>query len=108
MSKPADGGLSHVGADGTARMVVVGAKPDTARMARATGAIRMAPPTLAAIVENRLAKGDVLAVARIAGIMAAKKTSELIPLCHPLSLTDVALAFSTDPTLPGVRVEAVA
>ena len=108
MSERPGKALSHVAADGTARMVDVGAKPDTVRMARATGVIRMAPTTLAAIVENRLAKGDVLAVARIAGIMAAKKTSELIPLCHPLALTDVALDFSTDAGLPGVRVEATA
>jgi cyclic pyranopterin monophosphate synthase len=105
--KPARG-LSHVAADGTARMVDVSAKAETARMARATGCIVMAPKTLAAIVDNSLAKGDVLGVARIAGIMAAKRTSDLIPLCHPIALTDVVVALSPDQALPGVRVEAVA
>jgi cyclic pyranopterin phosphate synthase len=98
--------LSHVAADGTARMVDVSAKSDTARMARATGRIAMAPATLEAIVGNTVAKGDVLGVARLAGIMAAKRTAELIPLCHPLPLTDVEVKVVTDPTLPGVRVEA--
>lgn len=106
---PGDGsGLSHVGDDGAARMVDVGAKAETARMARATGHITMSSATLAAIEGNRMAKGDVLAVARIAGIMAAKRTADLIPLCHPLELTDVAVDFVTDSTIPGVRVEAVA
>jgi cyclic pyranopterin phosphate synthase len=100
------GKLSHVAPDGTARMVDVGAKPETARMARATGQITMTRATLEAIVGNTIAKGDVLGVARVAGIMAAKRTAELIPLCHPLPLTDVAIAFVTDSALPGVRVEA--
>jgi cyclic pyranopterin phosphate synthase len=100
------GQLSHVTSDGTARMVDVGAKPETARMARATGHITMTRATLEAIVDNTVAKGDVLGVARVAGIMAAKRTADLIPLCHPLPLTDVAVAFVTDSTLPGVRVEA--
>jgi cyclic pyranopterin phosphate synthase len=104
-SEPA-GKLSHVAPDGTARMVDVGAKPETARMARATGQITMTRATLEAIVGNTIAKGDVLGVARVAGIMAAKRTAELIPLCHPLPLTDVAIAFVTDSALPGVRVEA--
>jgi cyclic pyranopterin phosphate synthase len=102
------GKLSHVAADGTARMVDVSAKADTARMARATGSIVMAPATLDAIVANTLVKGDVLGVARLAGIMAAKRTSELIPLCHPIALTDVALTLTPDHLLPGVRVDAVA
>jgi cyclic pyranopterin phosphate synthase len=102
------GRLSHVAADGTARMVDVGSKPETARMARATGQITMSRATLAAIEGNTIAKGDVLGVARIAGIQAAKRTAELIPLCHPLPLTDVSVAFVTDSTLPGVRVEAIA
>jgi cyclic pyranopterin phosphate synthase len=89
-------------------MVDVSGKADTARMARATGQIVMAPATLDAISANRLAKGDVLGVARIAGIMAAKRTADLIPLCHPLPLTDVAITFAADPALPGIRVEAVA
>jgi cyclic pyranopterin phosphate synthase len=101
------GRLSHVGPDGSARMVDVGAKPETARMARATGSIVMAQATLAAIVGNTLAKGDVLGVARVAGIMAAKRTAELIPLCHPLALNDVSIEFVTDSALPGVRVAAV-
>ncbi|MEP6999760.1 MAG: cyclic pyranopterin monophosphate synthase MoaC [bacterium] len=101
-------GLSHVSPDGTARMVDVSAKADTARMARATGSIVMAPATLAAIVANALAKGDVLGVARLAGIMAAKRTSDLIPLCHPIALTDVAVTLTPDQALPGVRVEAIA
>jgi cyclic pyranopterin phosphate synthase len=108
MTKPPAGKLSHVGLDGSARMVDVSGKLDTARLARATGSITMAPATLAAIVGNELAKGDVLAVARVAGIMAAKRTAELIPLCHPLPLTDVTVELVTDPTLPGVRVEAEA
>lgn len=101
-------GLSHVAADGTARMVDVGGKADTARTARASGAITMQAATLEAIVANALAKGDVLGVARLAGIMAAKRTSELIPLCHSVALTDVAIALEADETLPGIRVEVVA
>jgi cyclic pyranopterin phosphate synthase len=108
MTREKSGMLSHVAPDGTARMVDVSAKPESARMARATGQIVMAPATLDAIVSNQVAKGDVLAVARLAGIMAAKRTSDLIPLCHPLPLTDVTLSLVTDPELPGVRVEAVA
>jgi cyclic pyranopterin phosphate synthase len=102
------GKLSHVAPDGTARMVDVSAKADTARMARATGHITMSRATLDAIIGNTIAKGDVLGVARLAGIMAAKRTSDLIPLCHPLPLTDVGVTVETDPSLPGVRVEAVA
>ena len=74
----------------------------------ATGAITMAPETFEAILENRIAKGDVLSVARIAGIMAAKRTAELIPLCHPIALTNVAVDLELDPLLPGVRVAASA
>jgi len=107
MSSDVPGRLSHVTADGTARMVDVGAKPETARMARATGQIIMTPATLAAIVDNTVAKGDVLGVARVAGIMAAKRTADLIPLCHPLPLTDVAISLTPDAALPGVRVEVV-
>lgn len=108
MSSDPSGKLSHVAADGTARMVDVGAKSETARTARATGHITMTRRTLEAIVGNTMAKGDVLGVARIAGIMAAKRTAELIPLCHPLPLTDISISFVTDSALPGVRVEAVA
>ena len=84
-------GLTHFDDEGRARMVDVGAKPDTQRTATARGAVVMAPETLALIVEGRAAKGDVLAVARLAGIMAAKRTAELIPLCHPLMLSKVAV-----------------
>lgn len=100
--------LTHVAGDGTARMVDVSAKPDSARMARATGWISMSRATHDAIAANGVKKGDVLAVARLAGIMAAKRTSDLIPLCHPLALTDVTVELSTDAGLPGVRVDAVA
>ena len=102
------GRLTHVADDGSARMVDVGAKPDTARMARAAGSIAMEAATLRAILENNIAKGDVLGVARLAGIMAAKRTADLIPLCHPIALTDVAVTLTPDEALPGVRVEAVA
>jgi cyclic pyranopterin phosphate synthase len=105
---PDEHGLSHVAPDGTARMVDVGAKPDTSRMARATGSIRMSAKALDAIVRNAVAKGDVLGVARVAGIMAAKRTSELIPLCHPLPLHDLSVILTPDPSLPGVRVEVTA
>jgi cyclic pyranopterin monophosphate synthase len=100
--------LSHIDAHGRAKMVDVSSKAVTARMARATGSIRMKPETLDAIRSNAVAKGDVLGVARIAGIMAAKRTAELIPLCHPLPLTDVSVDIAFDDTLPGVRVEATA
>jgi cyclic pyranopterin phosphate synthase len=97
--------LTHVAPDGTARMVDVGGKPDSARMARATGCIRMTMSTLDAILKNELTKGDVLGVARVAGIMAAKRTADLIPLCHPLPLSEVVVSLTPDLTLPGVRVE---
>lgn len=100
-------GLTHVAADGSARMVDVSAKQPTARMARARGSIRMEMGALAAIRSHDIAKGDVLSVARIAGIMAAKKTAELIPLCHPLTLEDVQVDLRLDQDLPGVRVESV-
>jgi cyclic pyranopterin phosphate synthase len=98
--------LSHVGPDGGARMVDVSAKPETARRATARGAIRMSPSTLDAVRRNQIQKGDVLGVARIAGIMAAKRTAELIPLCHPLPIHDVQIAIEPDDALPGLRVEA--
>ena len=100
--------LSHIDAQGRAKMVDVSSKDVTARMARATGSIRMKPETLDAIRSNAVAKGDVLGVARIAGIMAAKRTAELIPLCHPLPLTDVSVEITFDDALPGLRVEAAA
>jgi cyclic pyranopterin phosphate synthase len=98
--------LSHVDAEGRARMVDVGAKADTARTARAEGSITMNAETLAAIERNAVAKGDVIAVARIAGIMAAKKTAELIPLCHPIPLTDAGVDIDVDRSLPGLRIKA--
>lgn len=98
--------LSHVGESGDARMVDVGAKPPTDRFARATGVIVMRRETLDAIRDNTLAKGDVLTVAKIAGVMAAKRTAELIPLCHPIALTDIQLRLTMDDVLPGVRAEA--
>jgi len=98
--------LSHVDESGEAKMVDVSAKPETARIARATGSIRMRPETLEAILTAQIKKGDVLAVARIAGVMAAKKTADLIPLCHPLALTHIGVELSSDPQLPGIRAEA--
>ena len=87
-------------------MVDVGAKTETARTARAEGSIKMSAETLDAVERNALSKGDLIAAARIAGIMAAKKTAELIPLCHPLALTDAGLDINVDRALPGLRVTA--
>jgi cyclic pyranopterin monophosphate synthase len=86
--------LTHLDSQGHARMVDVGGKPETARSATATGRIRMSSEALAAVRDGSGPKGDVLAAARIAGIMAAKKTGELIPLCHPLSLDTVSVEFA--------------
>jgi cyclic pyranopterin phosphate synthase len=86
--------LTHLDSDGNARMVDVGGKAETRRVAVAAGRIRMSPAALAAIRDGDVPKGDVLAAARIAGIMAAKKTAELIPLCHPLSLDAVTVDFA--------------
>jgi cyclic pyranopterin phosphate synthase len=99
--------LSHVDSRGDFHMVNVGGKPVSERMALARGSIRMQPATLKAIKDNELKKGDVMPVARIAGIQAAKRTSDLIPLCHPLPLSEVQVRVSVDEALPGVRVEAV-
>jgi cyclic pyranopterin monophosphate synthase len=99
-------GLSHFDDRGQAHMVDVSGKPVTDRMAVAAGTVRMTAETLALIVEGRAKKGDVLSVAQLAGIMAAKKTADLIPLCHPLPITKVALELTPDPSLPGVRIEA--
>ncbi len=99
--------LTHFDDTGAARMVDVSAKPETHRTARASALVRMAPATLALIRDRKLSKGDVLEIARIAGIMAAKKTADLIPLCHPLPLTSVKLTLT--PVEPdAVRVEATA
>jgi cyclic pyranopterin phosphate synthase len=99
-------GLSHFDSDGKAHMVDVSDKPVTARTAIAEGYIRMTPATLTLITEGRADKGDVLGIARIAGIMGAKKTADLIPLCHPLPITKVALDLTPDTTLPGIRITA--
>jgi cyclic pyranopterin monophosphate synthase len=100
--------LSHVDDYGKARMVDVGDKPDTVREARARGAVVMQLSTLELIQRNALQKGDVLAVAKIAGIMAAKRTSELIPLCHPLPLTSIDLTFGLDPSAGRIDIESIA
>jgi cyclic pyranopterin phosphate synthase len=98
--------LTHLGAQGEAHMVDVSAKPATERTAVAEGLVVMKPATLALIVEGDAKKGDVLGTARIAGIMAAKRTHELIPLCHPLLLSKVTVDIAPDDALPGVRVRA--
>ena len=99
-------GLTHFDGDGKAHMVDVSDKPVTARIAIAEGWIKMAPATLDLIMQGRADKGDVLGIARIAGIMAAKKTADLIPLCHPLPITKVALDLTPDTALPGIRISA--
>ncbi len=98
--------LTHLDREGTARMVDVSAKPAAVRTALATGWVRMRASTLAAIQAGNAPKGDVLAVARVAGIQAAKRTSELIPLCHPLALSHAAVDFVPDARLPGIRIRA--
>jgi cyclic pyranopterin monophosphate synthase len=98
--------LSHVDHTGAARMVDISDKPATLRMARASGVITMAPETLTAIRGNALKKGDVLGVARVAGIMAAKRTWELVPLCHQIPLSDVQIDLELDDSIPGIRVAA--
>lgn len=98
--------LSHFDDAGHAHMVDVSDKPVTARVAVARGAVKMSAETLALITEGRAKKGDVLGVARLAGIMGAKKTADLIPLCHPLPITKVALDLTPDASLPGIIVEA--
>lgn len=100
--------LTHVAESGEARMVDVSGKPETQRVAKAAGVIRMRPATLAAIVNAEVKKGDVLGVARVAGVMAAKRTADLIPLCHPLRLEDIQIDLVPDESIPGVRAEATA
>ena len=100
--------LTHIGADGEARMVDVSNKAATDRVAIAEGLVRMTASTLAAILAGDAKKGDVIGAARIAGIMAAKKTADLIPLCHPLSLSKVLIDISPDEALPGLAVRAEA
>ena len=114
MASPRNGGreganaLTHVGAEGEARMVDVSDKGPTSRVAVAEGRIRMAPATLQAILAGNAKKGDVIGAARIAGIMAAKKTSDLIPLCHPLQISKVVVDIAPDEALPGLAVRAEA
>jgi cyclic pyranopterin phosphate synthase len=103
-----DKSLSHIDADGTARMVDVSAKPETERSAVAAATVEMKPETLRLIGEGSLKKGDVISTARIAGIMAAKRTSELIPLCHPLPLTHVDLELTLDAERSAIHVQASA
>ena len=100
--------LTHIDANGNAHMVDVGDKPDSARTAVARGEIKMKPETLALIRAGAVKKGDVLTVAQIAGIQAAKRTWELIPLCHPLQLTKVEIDLQLDDQLPGVLITATA
>ena len=100
--------MSHVDGSGKARMVDVSGKKDTLREARAEGTIILSREAMAAVRENKAAKGDVLAVARVAGIMAAKKTPDLIPLCHPLPLSSVEVGFTLLDDPPAVKVESTA
>jgi cyclic pyranopterin phosphate synthase len=99
--------LTHLGSTGEANMVDVGAKAETERTAIAEGTVTMRPETLSMILAGDSKKGDVLGTARIAGIMAAKRTHELIPLCHPLLLDKVSVEIEPDETLPGLRVTAM-
>ncbi len=96
--------LSHIDERGRARMVDVGGKEETDRVAVAEARVRMAPETLAVIQDEAVPKGDVIATARLAGIMAAKRTHELIPLCHQLNLSSVSVDIEADPELPGLHV----
>jgi cyclic pyranopterin phosphate synthase len=100
--------LTHIDEHGRARMVDVGAKADTERVAIARCEVRMQPGTLALIQSGGVAKGDVIGVARVAGIMAAKKTGELIPLCHPLPITSAAVDFRFDEAASRIFIEATA
>lgn len=100
--------LTHIDESGQARMVDVGAKPDTERVAVAGGEVHLKPETVSLIRQGLMKKGDVLAVAKIAGIMGAKHTSDLIPLCHPLSLTHVEVNLELNDDLPGVTITASA
>ena len=99
--------LSHVDEAGRARMVDVGGKPETERTATAEGRVRMSQPAYDQVAANAVAKGDVLAVAEVAGVLAAKRVGDLIPLCHPLGLDLAKVEVTLAPELPGVRVAAV-
>ncbi|HKR54710.1 MAG TPA: cyclic pyranopterin monophosphate synthase MoaC [Gemmatimonadales bacterium] len=100
--------LSHLDQEGRARMVDVSGKPATARNAVAEGSIRMSEEAFRLVRDQGVAKGDVLGVAQVAGTMAAKRTAELIPLCHPLALDHIAVEATLDETLPGVQIRASA
>lgn len=100
--------LTHIDAAGEAHMVDVGDKAETTRIVTAEGRVRMAPETLKLILEGNAKKGDVIGTARLAGIMAAKQTASLIPLCHPLMLTKVGVEIEPDHALPGLRIVATA
>ncbi|MEM9277005.1 MAG: cyclic pyranopterin monophosphate synthase MoaC [Pseudomonadota bacterium] len=100
--------LTHLNQTGEAHMVDVGNKEMTTREATAAGYVKMLPETLQLVLEGNAKKGDVLSVSRIAGIMAAKKTSELIPLCHPIGLSKVSVNITPDEALPGLQVTATA
>ncbi|MCQ0092901.1 cyclic pyranopterin monophosphate synthase MoaC [Roseovarius sp. M141] len=99
-------GLTHFDSNGEAHMVDVSAKDVTARIATAACYIKMASETFDIIAQGRAKKGDVLSVARLAGIMGAKRTSDLIPLCHPLPITKASVDLTLDPDLPGIQIEA--
>lgn len=101
-------GLTHIDASGEAHMVDVSDKAETVRIATAEGHVKMAPDTLSLIRQGNARKGDVIGTARLAGIMAAKRTADLIPLCHPLMLTKVTVEIEEDADLPGLRVTATA
>lgn len=105
-SNSGDASLSHLDSRGEASMVDVSAKSATVRRALAEGTIAMSTAAFVAVRDAQVAKGDVLGTARVAGVLAAKRTAELIPLCHPLPLTDVQVRFTLMPGLPGVRCEA--
>lgn len=98
--------LTHIDEHGSAHMVDVGAKPETERVAVAKGEVHLQPQTVAMIRQGLMKKGDVLTVAQIAGVMAAKKTSELIPLCHPIPINQVQVSLELDEDLPGVKITA--
>lgn len=102
---PKKASLTHFSEDGAARMVDVGAKPDSERIARAQSTVVMQPETLALITSGQAKKGDVLAVARLAGIMAAKKTADLIPLCHNLNLSKVTIDFQIDKKNSSIKIQ---
>jgi cyclic pyranopterin phosphate synthase len=108
MSNEGGSALTHFDAEGQAHMVDVSSKPDSFRVARATGRIRMLPATLALIETGEAGKGDVLGIARVAAIQAAKRTAELIPLCHPLPLTRVAIDFTVDRLASSIQIQATA